>query len=336
MKRFFSLVLLIVAVGLIFVGCSKESDETYFSDVYDYWRENVEAEADSEYFDPEKEIVYNSQNVNDFIKTDFDELDDYQDLLNEVCYDINFLSYLFIHDPKLEDKPLKNAKKSVTAYKEELSSYKDQVSTFKYGKSQFENACDGATAVGIIESGAYETFLKDYRALINKAISVYSKMNDCAQNMYYSNKVSNFETNNERIGAIKAAYFKAKLLVVQDYMYYTFNSPDAKQPEDDLKTLKDVQDDMQDLNLTAEDLNKEQTVEDLEKIDNTILSLTTWIEYYKNESSNLKNAKEKGLLIFEGEQTSENLQYTNMYRTFIDTTLKNVWTSCETLVAFYK
>ena len=102
MKKFIALIFSLLCVGMVFVGCSKET-EKYFYDVYDYWDSKVQAADDSEFYDQTKNITYNIPNAA-LISGEFAELDKYQTIYKSLKSDVQKLSVEFTHDPKLEGK----------------------------------------------------------------------------------------------------------------------------------------------------------------------------------------------------------------------------------------
>lgn len=342
MKKFFALIFSLLCVGMIFVGCSKETDQ-YFYDVYDYWNDKVNADQNVEYFNKSQNITFNSSNINELISTEFSEIKKYQEIFNSLKNDVEQLSFDFVHDPQLDGKELKNAQQKVTEYKEQLQRYEEEIDDFKNVKNNFETACSNLEgSAGIIEKDEYKEFLSSYRGLISSLNQVFSKMYSCAQSMFYSGKVSGFRTNKERANAIKETCFETKILLTQDYIYFCYEHTDSTQPQTYIDTIYDNYNAVRKLTLNSDELEIEQSEETLPKIDGTIEALATWIKYYKSESSKIKSEMQENRFRFSlsgleinSAETAIIKENHEKYLNLINSTMKNLSKTCGDLVAFY-
>ena len=343
MKKFVALVFCLLCVGMIFVGCSKET-ETYFYDVYDYWNSKAEADEDSQYYDQTKNITYNIPNADALISGEFAELKKYQDILTSLKTDVHQLSCEFTHDPKLEGKTLKNAQSKVTDYKEQLKVYEEEIADFKNSKYSFETACSQLVGneVGVIEKDEYKSFLSSFRELIGSLNDVFSKMYDCAEAMFFSGKVSGFKTNSERVNAVKENIYEAKILLARDYMYFCHEHNDSTQSQTYIDAIFDNYNKVRKLTIDNDELSKDKSEETLPKIDAKIEALDTWLNYYKSEVAKIKSEMNEGRFRYnisgieinnaENAVIKENHE---KYLTLINSTMKNLSKTCVDLVAFY-
>ena len=342
MKKFIALIFSLLCVGMVFVGCSKET-EKYFYDVYDYWDSKVQAADDSEFYDQTKNITYNIPNAA-LISGEFAELDKYQMIYKSLKSDVQKLSVEFTHDPKLEGKELKNAQNKVTDYKEQLKTYEDEIVDFKNSKHNFETTCSELVGneVGVIEKDEYKAFLSSYRGLIGSLNDVFSKMYECAKAMFYPGKASGFKTNTERANAIKETIYEAKILLARDYMYFCYEHNDSTQSQANIDTIFDNYDKVRAIALDYDKLAKEKAEATLPKIDSKIETLATWLNYYKSEVAKIKSEMSEGRFRYnisgleinnaENAVIKENHE---KYLTLINSTMKNLSKTCVDLVAFY-
>lgn len=343
MKKFIALIFSLLCVGMVFVGCSKET-EKYFYDVYDYWNSKVQAADDSEFYDQTKNITYNIPNAAALISGEFAELDKYQTIYKSLKSDVQKLSVEFTHDPKLEGKELKNAQNKVTDYKEQLKTYEDEIVDFKNSKHNFETTCSELVGneVGIIEKDEYKAFLSSYRRLIGSLNDVFSKMYECAKAMFYPGKASGFKTNTERANAIKETIYEAKVLLARDYMYFCYEHNDSTQSQANIDTIFDNYDKVRAIALDYDKLAKEKAEATLPKIDSKIETLATWLNYYKSEVAKIKSEMSEGRFRYNISgleiNNSENAvikENHEKYLTLINSTMKNLSKTCVDLVAFY-
>ena len=343
MKKFVALVFSLLCVGMIFVGCSKETDK-YYSDVYDFWNVKVQATEYAEYYNKNQNITYKITNADALISSEFAELTKYQSIFSSLKNDVEHLSFDFTHDPKLEGKELKNAQSKVTDYKEQLKSYEDEIGDFKIAKHNFETACSELVGneVGIIERDEYKAFLSSYRELITSLNDVFSKMFDCAKAMFYPGKVSGFKTNSERINAVKENVYEAKILLTRDYVYFCYEHNDDTQSQTYINTIFDNYNKVRTLTLDSDKLAKDKSEATLPKIDGKIEALGTWLNYYKSEVAKIKSEMNEGRFRYnisgleinnaENAVIKENHE---KYLTLINSTMKNLSKTCADLVAFY-
>lgn len=355
MKKIFALICCFLCVGLVFVGCSKEDDK-YNYEVYDLWNEKVETSAINEYYSSEKRIKFDNDNINNLTKEngDFSEIERYQKIFCNIKSDISLLSCEFIHDPNLKGDEMKNAQKKVSSYKDQLKAYEAEIEDFKIAKHNFEVACEtldfadegnkveGNKVAGIIEKDEFKFFLSEFRALINSVNDVFSKMYDCACSMFYSGKVSNFDSNKERQAAVKENYFGAKVVLTADYIFYCYNNSDETQQKKDRDIIASNYESVKDCVLTQEKLDAEQSGENLAKIDKTIATLHTWIDYYKYETDTIKKAMNNGEFKYSVDGLEANnvenaliKQNHEKYLDLINSIMKNLSETCVSLVAFY-
>lgn len=343
MKKFFALIFSLLCVGMIFVGCSKESDQ-YFYEVYDLWKEKTEATENVEYYNKSNGIAFESANINTLIATDFSEIKKYQEIFNNIKGDIELLADEFVHDPKLEGDELKTAQKKVTTYKEQLNSYAEEIADFKNAKHNFEAACENLDfeVAGIIERDEYVAFLSEFRELINSANGVFSKMYDCACSMFYSGKVSGFASNEERQVAVKENYFGTKVVLTTDYIYYCYNNSDETQAKVDRDTIYSNYNNVRNLLLTKTKLGKTLSADKISQVDAKIAELHTWIEYYNAETNVIKQAMNDGVFKYSvGGLEANNVenalikQNHEKYLNLINSIMKNLSETCASLVAFY-
>ena len=342
MKKFFALMFSLLCVGMIFVGCTKET-EKYYSDVYDNWNSNVKAESNAEFYDSSKNFTFSIENWDSLVGEQFKEVDLYQEIFNNVKNDVEKLSFEFVHDPRLEGKNLKNAQKKVTAFKEQLKDYQNCINEFVGSKNSFESICSNASAnYGIIEKDEYKAFLNSYRKLIDSALSVFSSMYDCSTSMYFSGKVSGFANNAERVNSIKQYCFESKLLISQNYMYFCHDFTDDTQAQADIKQFYDNYCAVEQIVLSDEKLNSSQSEEKLPKIDAKLEEISIWLGFLKSQSKYLKNEIEQGYFKFDitgieivDAKNARIIQNHEKYVDFVSSTMKNLSKSCKDLVAFY-
>lgn len=343
MKKFIALIFSLFCVGMLFVGCTKETDK-YYSDVYDFWSAKVNATEDAEYYNQNQNISYKIPNADALISGEFSELSKYQTIFNSLKQDVENLSFDFTHDPKLEGKELKNAQNKVTDYKEQLKTYEDEIVDFKNSKHNFETTCSELVGneVGIIEKDEYKAFLASYRELISSLNDVFSKMFDCAKAISYPGKVSGFKTNSERIGAIKENVYETKILLTRDYVYFCYEHNDDTQSQTYINTIFDNYDKVRKLAIDNDKLSKDKSEETLPKIDGKIEALGTWLNYYKGEVAKIKSEMSEGRFRY----NISGLEINNSgnavikenhekYLTLINSTMKNLSKTCVDLVAFY-
>lgn len=343
MKKFFALIFSLLCVGMIFVGCSKEGDQ-YFYDVYDLWKEKIDATENEQYYNKDVNITFDEENIDGLILKGFGELNQYRTTFNNMKSDIELLSREFIHDPELEGKALKNAQNKVTAYKEGLNDYAEEIDDFKNAKRSFEEACANLDfeVAGIIEDDAYKTFLAEFVSLINALNEVFSKMYDCAEAMFYSGQTSEFVSNDERVRAIKENYLGTKVELTKDYVFFCHANVDESQSVTDRRAIYLNYINVQQLELTSEDLSKNQSASVLTIIDEKIEVLHTWLNYYKAQSAAIKQAMERGEFSYSVDELQvdslEDAIKKQNYEKFsdlINSTMKNLSETCASLVAFY-
>lgn len=342
MKKFFALIFSLLCVGMIFVGCSKEGDK-YFYDVYDFWKAKVDAVENEQFYKKDVEIVF-GDNINKFISSSFSQINQYQETFCKIKSDVELLSFEFVHDPKLEGKELKNAQNKVTSYKEQLKSYEDEIDDFKNAKRKFEAACENLDfeEAGIIEKDEYKTFLAEFGELINSVDMVFSKMYDCAKAMFYSGKVSGFESNNERISSIKENYFGTKVALAKDFVFFCYNNSNSTQSVSEKQSISSYYDQVQSLELTNESLGAVKQDSELSTIDSKLEMLHVWLDYYTSESEEIKDAIASGQFKYSingiKADTLENaiiIQNHEKYSNFVKSIMKNLSETCASLVAFY-
>lgn len=340
MKKIIALIFSFLCVGMIFVGCTKET-ETYFYDVYDNWNTKTNATDSNEFYNETKNITFNSANINALISSEFSEIKTYEKIFTGLKNDVKQLSFDFVHDPKLEGKALKNAQATVSEYKEQLRSYEAEIEDFQNAKNNFEVACSGLdeSGAGIIEKDEYKAFLSSYRTLIQSLTEVYSKMYACAKSMFYSGEIAGFKSSDARMSAVKEYVYQAKILIIKDYLYFCYEHSDS-QPQEYKNVIMENYNKIK--NLAIDNSKVEQAEEKLPNIDAKIDALNTWLSYYKTESARIKEAMDGGKFKYSlsgietnNAQNAAIKENHEKYLTLINSTMKNLSKTCADLVAFY-
>ena len=98
MKKIIALIFSFLCVGMIFVGCTKET-ETYFYDVYDNWHTKTNATDSNEFYNETKNITFNSANINALISSEFSEIKTYEKIFTGLKNDVKQLSFDFVTIP---------------------------------------------------------------------------------------------------------------------------------------------------------------------------------------------------------------------------------------------
>lgn len=356
MKKLFGLILSIMLISTLFVGCSKESNDKYYLDVYDYWNANVVLEGEdiienSEYYSPNGIISYQSNNINKLLNNQFSDLKNiYLKALNQVNSNILELSYLFIHDPNLKDKALKNAQKTVTEYKDELNNYDKAIKKFKESKSSFENAClqmqenEDQIVVGIIEQGAYNTFIKAYVELINANMNCYDKMYNCAKSMYLFDMNKIQEIGADKINLAVMTYaFDTKKTLLHDYIDYSFNILDNREDKSDKEIFKTKSKFVNNVEINESTISKQIVGEQVLSIKSKLQNIDRLLICYKSETKVVKQAMKFGNFDYnienldpQNKDDASGIIANHFYENLKANTLENLVNTFNELVAFYK